>query len=120
MLPARELACMQSTAQMILDKTGTITRPGTGTDTWGSPGSGTPQTVASNIPCALTRPSPQMLAQYAEKITGRIAYTALFALGTNILAGDTLTVNSKALKVEAVPDLESYAVLLSVLVVEVS
>jgi hypothetical protein len=120
MLSAREMACMQATAQMILDKAGTITRPGTGTDAWCSPGSGTPQTIASNVACALNKTSPQMLTQYAEKLIGRVAYTALFALGTDIKAGDTLTVGGKALKVEAVPDLESYAVLLSVLVVEVS
>jgi hypothetical protein len=120
MLPARELACMQSTAQMILDKTGTITRPGTGTDTWGSPGSGTPQTVASNVACALNKPSPQMLTQYAEKITERVAYDVAMPVGTDIQAGDTLTVSSHSLKVEAVPILESFPILLHLLAVEVS
>jgi hypothetical protein len=61
-----------------------------------------------------------MLTQYADKLVGRVAYTVLLPIGTATKAGDVLTVGTHTLKIEAVPDLESYAMLLSVLAVEVS
>lgn len=119
-ISAAELACMQDTALMILDKTCTIARVDASTDTWASPGSGTPSQVGGTIACALNKPSPQLLAQYANKLQSRVAYDVSLPVGTDVLAGDTLTVSGHDLKVEAVQGLESFQILLHVLAAEVS
>jgi hypothetical protein len=118
-ISAAELLCMQASAVIVLDKTCTITRVGSGTDTWGSPNSGTTSQIGGTIACMLNKPSPQVLAQYASKVLGRIAWDVALPVGTNVLAGDTINIGTRKLKVEAVLDLESFLILLHVLAVEV-
>lgn len=119
LLTAADLASMQATAQGVLDQTCTITRAATTTDTWGSPGSGTPAQIGGTVPCGLGKPSAKMLAPFAAKLIGQVAYDAFFSVGTDIKPGDELTIGSRTLKVEAIPDLESFLILLHVLAVEV-
>lgn len=119
MLSPADIATMQAIAQEIFDTTCTITRDGSTTDTWASPGSGTPSQIGGTISCQLGRPNPQTLAQYASKILGRVSYMVSLPVGTDVLAGDIITIGTRTLEVQAKTDLESYQILLRVLAVEV-
>lgn len=119
MISATDLASMQATAAGILDQTCTIHRNGATTDTWGSPGSGTATQVGGIIACGLGKPSAKLLTAFAAKLMGQVAYDAFFPIGTDILPGDYVQIGTRKLKVEAIPDLESYLILVHVLAVEV-
>lgn len=105
-------------AATVLDKTCSIARP-TGAQTAGGHSNGATTQVASGVKCNLARPSHGLLALLAARITEASTWDLAVPNGTDIRAGDSVTVGSDTFVVSNNFDGETWQFLLHVLVSEV-
>lgn len=114
MIPANELASMQSDALAILDQTATQQRATKTPDGYGST-SLTYATINAALACAIGLPTKNLLQDIAERVTEQSVWVVSVASNADIATGDKLlvTVNSvqHALTVESLGTPQSYLVL---------
>lgn len=114
-IPACELAAMQTAAAATLDLACTLQRATTTKDAWGGQ-SVTLTPVAGVTQCGLAKPTAQISQQYAARLANQQAWVARFAVGTDVREDDTLLVNGQSLTVQALLTPISYSISLRALV----
>lgn len=123
MLDTRQLTALQSYASRTLDLSAQITRnTGTGSDIWGHPNETWTPVPASGaaVACALTEPSAQVMAKYADLIGSQRAWKVSFPYGTDIKRNDRIAVGGQTMRVQVDETLGSYSTLTQVLATEVN
>ena len=115
---ASELA--KAAADMVtalLDKTCSIARPTGAQDAFGH-ASATTTAIASGVKCGLERPSRGLLLEKAAQIRELSTWDLALPNGTNILAGDMVTIGADTYTVQSTFDGETWQLLLHVLIAE--
>lgn len=102
-------------AAALLDKTCSIARPTNAVDAWGHATAAT-TTVASNVACSLERPSHGLLLELAAQIRELSTWDLALPNGTNVQAGDIVTINGASYTVQNSFAGETWQLLLHVLI----
>lgn len=101
-IPGTSLAAAQAAIRLLMTDAASIVRPATGAVTDGTQPAASPTTITASVVCSVADASSEEVAVFAEgkAIVGAVSMT--FPVGTNILVGDTVTIDSRAYAVKAV------------------
>ena len=118
MLSAEQIACVQSFAALVLDKTCVIQRlPALTPNSRGVPDE-TSYTAIATVKASMRQPTGTHLANYAYAIEALATWLVRLPTGTDVRKLDHLIIEGETLEVQIVLTPQSYSSLLSVLATE--
>lgn len=118
-LSASELASMQAAIQtQIMDKTCSIQRATASSDGQGHT-TQTYATIASNVACALNKPSGGWMIAQAAKMTDVSTWALFVPIGTDIQHKDHIVIAGSTYTIQTVFSPETFQLVLSALVTQV-
>jgi len=113
MISAALLAAAQKLAAAALDKSVLIERPTPTSD--GAGGSSETLATVATVQGAVAQPSGQLLQNYASRVAALDTWQVWLPIGTDIRAGDVLTVQGEQVRVQVLLTPRSYATTITLL-----